>query len=106
MGPATPLVPYIASAVIAAGSTAYSVSEQKKAQKKAEKAQERAVQKQEEEIKKQGPQAQQFTETGTDEARLRRLRGGLLANIKSGNLGTSSALTAGTALGTKAKLGD
>lgn len=102
MGPAAP---YIASMVIAGATTAYSSHEQKKAQQKAEEAQQKAALKQEEELKKQGPQAQQFTETGTDEARLRRLRGGMLANMKAGNL-TSAALTAGTSLGAKAKLGD
>lgn len=95
----------IGSAIAALGSTAVSVSEQRRAQKNAERAAEKAAVQQEEALKKQGPQAQQVQESGTDAERLKRLRGGILSNIKAGSL-SMKATTAGTALGMKTKLGD
>ena len=99
-------------ALASIASSAYSAKKTSDEQKKARRAQEEATLKQEEALKAKGPEAQDVSETGTDAARLRRLRAGILGNIKAGGLG-SSALTAGTALlstgpisGGKRKLGD
>lgn len=91
--------------LIAAGVSAWGAKEQSDATKQATRAQERAWQKQQEDLKKQGVAAIKIDESSqfnTANDRLKRLRGGMWANIKAGNLMTR-ANTAETGL--KATLG-
>lgn len=91
--------------LIAAGVGAWSAKEQIDATKQASRAQDKAYIRQQEDLKKQGVAAMKINEGGNALAqdRLRRLRGGMLGNIKAGEL-MAKANVAETGL--KAKLGD
>lgn len=91
----------LASAVIGAGSSAYSAHKQSQQMKKAEREQEKALRLQEEEALKKGPQATALNEEDTDieDARKRLLRRGFYGTLNTGMTGLGTqAETAGTGL--------